>query len=415
VHQHGMRELLSSHERQPHITMTSSKNYALSQLKRLESLLIHDPLNESLLEAAFTSAVEAGEWLSAERHLSAGKMNGKNTISWTLREGHLLLSMKKIAQAEILFLSLKSQADQHHEFSLLIAHNLAHIYFSRGDYSSALRKLREVIPQKISDYDIGTSSNKFSAVSPSTWRLLLRTLHHTGDLSEALQIIEKLRPHENIFIEIASIASAIALDFNRADYAREWSSIAIGSDRPENSKIEAFVVRASLLLGHGDISESRIFANRALTASPSEGRAYSVLGFIEFSIENFPLAEDFFKKSLQCNLTHIGTLLGLGWTQLFRESLAPAIASFNSAIDLDRNFGESYGSLAVAHALKGNRDIAREIARRGLKLDSRSLSSSFALAVLDGEIKSRTDLLKFSKQLLQIHSIPPNNQTTHSY
>lgn len=395
--------------------MTSSKSYALSQLKRLESLLVHDPLNESLLDAAFASAVEAGEWLSADRHLSAGKMNGKNTISWTLKEGHLLLSIQKIAQAEELFLSLRSKTDQPPELSLLIAHNLAYIDFLRTDYSSASKKLKEAIPQEIFDHEISTSSNKLLAVSPSTWRLLLRTLHHTGDLSEALQIIEKLRPHKNIFSEIASIASAIALDFNREDYAREWSSIAIDSDSPENSKIEAFVVRASLLLGNGEVSESKIFANRALTVNPSEGRAYSVLGFIEFSIENFPLAEDFFQKSLLCNLKHIGTLLGLGWAQLLRESPASAIASFNTAIDLDRNFGESYGSLAVAHALTGNRDLARETARRGLKLDPRSLSSSFALAILDGEIKSRAHLIKFSKKALQIHSIPANDQTTHSY
>ncbi|WP_426303954.1 tetratricopeptide repeat protein [Acidovorax facilis] len=393
--------------------MTSSKDTALSQLNRLESLLVHDPLNESLLEAAFASALETGEWINAEKHLNTGKKICKNSLPWALREGDLLLSMKKIDQAEELFLSLNSQAELPSEFGHLLIHNLAHIDYLRKNYPEASRKLREIVIQRNPHQLANVASFEInSTASPSTLRLLLRTLHHAGDLSEALAIVEKIRPNQKLFLDVASIASAIALDFNQENYAREWSNVAIDSSLPENRKIEAFVVKASLLLGDGDISGSKNYASRALDINPTEGRAYSVLGFVALSSENLTEAEDFFKKSLQCNFQHIGTLLGLGWTELLGESIASAIDSFSAAVELDRNFGESHGALAVALVLAGNRELARDTARRGLKLDPLSPSSLFAIAILDGEITNRASLLRFSKQVVRQASSGANSKTS---
>jgi Tfp pilus assembly protein PilF len=76
--------------------------------------------------------------------------------------------------------------------------------------------------------------------------------------------------------------------------------------------------------------------------------------------------------------THIGTWHDLVWVQLLQGDLAAAEESFRRAVELDRNFSERHGGLAVVAAYKGNWAGAEELSKTALGLDPQSVSGRYA-------------------------------------
>ena len=97
---------------------------------------------------------------------------------------------------------------------------------------------------------------------------------------------------------------------------------------------------------------------------------------------------------------HIGTWHGLGWAALFMADLAAAQAAFEQALALDRNFGESYGGMAVVHARRGDRPAAEAAIEIALRLDRHCMSAHYARAVLEGRADDAAELRQLAARLL---------------
>jgi Tfp pilus assembly protein PilF len=98
---------------------------------------------------------------------------------------------------------------------------------------------------------------------------------------------------------------------------------------------------------------------------------------------------------------HIGTWHGLGWTALFLHDLAGAQAAFQHALELDRNFGESHGGMAVVLARTGQRAAAEEAVEIALRLDRHGMAAHYARAVLDGQADDSAQLQRLAARLLK--------------
>ncbi len=62
--------------------------------------------------------------------------------------------------------------------------------------------------------------------------------------------------------------------------------------------------------------------------------------------------------------------------------MAAARARFETALDLDPNFAETHGSLAVLDLLEGNSESARERSEIALRLDRQCYSAALARSLL---------------------------------
>ena len=88
------------------------------------------------------------------------------------------------------------------------------------------------------------------------------------------------------------------------------------------------------------------------------------------------------------------------------HDIAAARAAFTHALELDHNFGESHGGLAVALALQGHAALASDAVRRALGLDPQSLSARYAQSVLAGETEDRDALERLAGVWLKDRQSP---------
>ncbi len=111
-------------------------------------------------------------------------------------------------------------------------------------------------------------------------------------------------------------------------------------------------------------------------------------------------ALDAFRKAVASMPDHIGTWIGLGWSQFLSNQPQEARASFEEALRIDRNFAESHGALAVALARLGETQRARTEIELALRLDPKSLSARYAEAMLNGQASDPKAFLELARKVL---------------
>lgn len=97
---------------------------------------------------------------------------------------------------------------------------------------------------------------------------------------------------------------------------------------------------------------------------------------------------------------HIGTWHGLALSLVLQGRLDEAQSLYEQTLEMDRNFAESHGGLAVVLALKQQPELAQQSLDRALGLDKQSFSAAYAQALLapGGVEKSQTLLRQILRQ-----------------
>ncbi len=75
---------------------------------------------------------------------------------------------------------------------------------------------------------------------------------------------------------------------------------------------------------------------------------------------------------------HLGSWIAAGWAWLIAGDRAKARERFERAVELDGNFGEAQGSLAVVDLLDGKAEAAQRRIEVAARLDRQSFSAAYA-------------------------------------
>ncbi|MEJ7806065.1 MAG: tetratricopeptide repeat protein, partial [Telluria sp.] len=169
---------------------------------------------------------------------------------------------------------------------------------------------------------------------------------------------------------------------------------------------DALVVAASLALGRTDTEVAIKLFNEVLAKNPTEGRSWSGLGLASMLNRDLPAASQQLEQAVKYMPDHVGTLHTLGWCKILSQDLDGARGVFLKTIDMDRNFGDSHGGLAVVLAMKGERDLAEESIKRALGLDPQSLSARFAQMVLAGKVDDPVKFRALAGRMLSAYKGP---------
>src|SRR5207342_527942 len=95
-----------------------------------------------------------------------------------------------------------------------------------------------------------------------------------------------------------------------------------------------------------------------------------------------PAARDQLLHAVVTMPDHIGTWHALAWAQLLLGDIDAAAGSYQQAYDLDRNFADSHGGLALIHALRGETDAAEQAVKRALRLSPQCATALYAKSLL---------------------------------
>jgi Flp pilus assembly protein TadD len=352
----------------------------ISTLSNLLAYLRQDPANDKLRIAVFDAALAVGQFDEANFQVVHALHIRPNDVSWRDREAALLLARGDYVQAQRKFALLIDDGVN----DPAIRYNLAYAVFAQGRMAEAMDLVGALLVEAGETGDLA-------------WALWLRCQHHLAHLEDGLAALSEAAAVRALPADVWGVASLMALDANRMIDAAAWSQRAL-KDNP--AQFEALVTRATLALTEAQMETAKSLFERALQINGTDGRSWSGLAFAYLRETNFTAALEAFKKAVTYMPDHIGTWIGLGWAELFANRAEAARHTFEQALSLDRNFGESHGSLAVALARLSFPEEARSEIGIALRLDRRCLSARYAQAILSGEADDPEAFRRLSRRVL---------------
>jgi tetratricopeptide (TPR) repeat protein len=359
-----------------------------NRLQRLEAYLQQDPGNDALLAEIFDVALASGNHERAEialRSVLGGLESAVLDASgqWQARQLRLLLATHRWKDADAL---LDALTIRHGSLPAFI-HDRAWIAFNRSDYGGCIELLKQL------DLEAPAATVRDAPVQT----LYVRALHRSGRLEEAVEWAARLGAVSALSAEAAAAASLAAIDAAAFDAARRLSELALAHN---GDLVEGLVSAATLSLASRLPEKAIPMLERATTLAGQDGRTWSALGFARLQSEDLPGALDAFDRATRYMPGHVGTWIGRGWARLLCGQAAVAQGDFEAAIELDRNFAESHGSLAIAMIALEQRDAAADHIERAIRLDRACLSARYARHLLSGGASDPSTIRRFARGLL---------------
>lgn len=313
-----------------------------------------------------------------------------------MREGDYHLARENYPQARVVLQALES-VELPADAQAVVLHNIAYTYFCEKSFAKCIELLA---PSLAAQPQASGSAIASSDAQVGLQRLWLRALHHSKDVARACDWAKQTDEAGGLSPRVAGIASLVALDASEAHLALKWARSALEHDIKDSERSEAYVTWASLALGNQDIKQALEFSDRALALNPGEGRAWSIKAFAQLLGGALVESQQLFAKALQASPEHIGTWHGLGWAQLVAGSTTDALKTFQHVLEMDRNFAESQGAVAVALFLTGDLEGAKKHADNAHGLDKTSLAGQYARALISGEVQGTEALQRLARRIL---------------
>lgn len=245
-----------------------------------------------------------------------------------------------------------------------ITYNIAYCLVELGEHQEAVNLL-------------DTISNQTEI--QQTNKLLARAHHHLGDLEKGIQNAKeaiKLEPNNS---EAYSTLALLLLDDAQFIEAKETAEKSLELNKNNST---AMTVMATVAMEEEDIIAAENYYSQTTKLHPTNGRAWNGLGLIHMLKQDLPTAIEHMEKSLQLMPTFIGGFNALGWAYIVNNDLDAAETTFLRANDVDANFGETHGGLAVIEAMRQNTLAAKKHMITAKRLDKNSFSAHFAESLL---------------------------------
>lgn len=353
-----------------------------ARLERLQVFLRTDPANANLALDAAAMARELGN-LKAEGEILAA-IAARHSDNAEI--GHALginaLQQRDFRGAAVCFEALLASGHDHPA----IRYNLAFAQFHAGNPQAAVQALASFTD---ADWE----------QLPQAHKLFAQAAHHI-DEDGLSRTISHLQQYLAIKPDDAEAHGLLALALFDDDLIEEAEQRIQATLQREPKEPNALLAQGGLALERQDHRLASESFQSVLQRRPSNGRAWSGLGFAHMLNLDFPASHEAFAKAVEFMPDHIGTWHGLAWLQMMNNDLAGAQHSLDKAMALDRNFGDTHGSMAVIAAIQGRTDDAKRMARRGRGLNPQSFSARYAESLLLARAGDRERAGEIIKTLL---------------
>ncbi len=209
---------------------------------------------------------------------------------------------------------------------------------------------------------------------PQAAALKLQLLHDQGMFEEAEAFARKAITHHPDHPGLLAATSTLAMDINDVELARLTATRA-------GAHPEALSTLATLALTDDPRGALDLFS-RVLGMTPEAPRALVGKGLALLATGRTSDAVQNLERGAEVFGEHVGSWIAAGWAHVVNGNLDSARVSFEKAVALDRNFGDSQGSLAVIALMTGDVEEGRRLAAIARRLDPKSFSSLLAYALI---------------------------------
>lgn len=352
--------------------LQASRDAASTRLQRLEGFLAQDPQNPHLLHDAFQAALAAARFDAAEFHLAHARALGHDVRLWQLHAIHLDLARHRWDDARAAIASLQAEPGLDKALADSLTQDLAYVLFEQRDYAAALASLEPVVAAAMACA---------TELPPSSQMLVLRLWHRCGKLGDAMNWARSADAAGRLAPAAAGVASLVAVDAEDLALAGLWMQRA---QQAGAATLESMLTASTLALAARDAAAAEDHAREALGLNGEDGRSWAMLGLVQLLGRRLTESQKSLERAVLTMPEHVGTWLALGWVRVMLQDAAGARAAFEEGLARDRNFAECHGALAVAQAMQGQEEPARQSIERALRLDQACMSVQYAQLVLSG-------------------------------
>lgn len=332
--------------------MNQASEHPATRFDRLSDYLLTDPENLQLLSDAADAALDEGRHAEAaaliDRHAAIAPIP-KSLVNVL---GLCALAEQRHSDAAGIFESLLSDAPD----DLALRFNLAWARSQLGDHNEVLNLLGA------------------DATSPQAAALVVRSLHHLGELEAALKVGDAWETRDGDAQLWGALAS-VALDADDLDRTASWAARAEGT-------ADGLAAIGMLAMADARPDEARRLFEGALKLRPDSARGLLGLGSVLLGEGRAPEAAEQFDRAAEVFGDHLGTWIAAGWAWLIAGDTAAARERFVRVLDLDASFSEAQGGLAVVNAMEGRLEEAKRGSELALRLDRQSLGGALARSLL---------------------------------
>lgn len=327
------------------------------RLTRLLGYLQDDPHNLALLRDAADQALQddclaqAGELVEAALALApddATSRYRKAVIAARRRDGPASLALTQ---------QLLDEGQRHD--AVLFQH--AHALILSGRHAEAEPVLEDLLPR--------------ANALPGFDHFYVRALHGAGRLDDAIRVASGLGDD----LAARGMLSLLYADGDRLEEGRALAATVLAT-APDN--IDALLAAGTVALAMEEPDAALPCFERAAATHADNGRARMGIGLARLNKQDFDGARSAFEKTVRLIPSHLGSWNTLAWIQLLQKDHAGANATLQAAMRMDRNFGETHGTLAVLCAFEEKWTEAKHHADVALRLQPASFAGRYAQILL---------------------------------
>ena len=363
-----------------------------TSLSRLVGFLKYDPSNLTLRGQAIGEAVQFQLWQMAQALVEEGLKLSPEAPELLAHAGFLALRSNNYPEAK----QCLSHAIAKGLTAAGVVHNLAFALYQLKEFEAVVQHTSELLERKELIAEAGL--------------LQARALHYLGKMDEAIALLESLKAQiPDGREDIDSVLSLLYYEVDRNDDALALANKLLAGD---SAPLEALIARGGSLVEMNRFDEAYQDYKKATELFPSAGRAWSGLAQVAFhdmQLENALSAVD---TAVQHMPDHIGTWHIKGWIHILNNDVKAAKQAFDKAYEIDRNFGETHGGLAVCLAMAGELEAAERHIKLAQRLDTLGFSAVYAqMLLLKKQGKSEAADALFSQVMNSVHAglgVAPN-------
>lgn len=324
-----------------------------SRLARLLGFLKQDPQNVMLLRDAADEAMNAAEWQQAHELVCQALALAPHDSSSRYRMA-VILSQQGDASSALSFTKGLIEEGEEHD-AVLYQHARALVLAGRHVEAEPLLDRLQVHSAQLPEFDY----------------FHIRALHAVGKLDEAISKASSLNGDP-----IAKgMLSLLYIDADRLDIGRALATEVLETD-PHN--VDALLAAGTGLLAMEKPDVAMPAFAEAIKLHPDSGRAWMGIGLARLSAGDMDGARSALMKTVALLPSHLGSWNALAWVQIMQNDHAGAGESLASALDINRTFGETHGTLAVLKAVQRDWDQAAHHAEVAVRLQPESFAGRFA-------------------------------------
>jgi tetratricopeptide (TPR) repeat protein len=336
-------------------------NQALEHISRLQGFLRVDPGNVALTCDLVDAQLSLGDVASADAVLASLRPELLAQPGIRFRRARAALIGGRYAEASG---HLETLIAEGHENPALW-HDLAFCQLCEHRFDDAEATLAQ------SAQRFGTSADALVVSA--------RIATMRGDYTGAAALVEQALAMVPEHATALGLRALISLDRADTDAAAQQALQCLA--RYPNQH-EALLAAGSAAMAKIDIATAESHFLPALARHPNSGRALSGQAQVLMVRNDLAGAQQMLERAVVAMPDHIGTWHLHAWASLLQGQIDKAEASYQRAYELDRNFAESHGGLALVQAITGRAQEADLGVRRALRLNPECATALYAKSIL---------------------------------